>query len=244
VKFYGISSEFNDKDFYIQELPTISEVSDSNNTNYSHSDSTFNALEKHESIEEEIFLKKLHQLDLDYFNNSKWGYATEFNFLYSPPDTQVTTPTLVYIYKYNVNLDEYLFSKKGDKILLYEDNTYTYYNYEKSNKYVKYKIKNSSLYVKIGGKFELLFSKNNENSGIANYYGRFYFNKHYESIEFLNYSFNDIYEFYQIDLRSTSKGVILLWFDKNYNLIRRENINPWVTNEGFLFIDNTIKILE
>lgn len=237
VHFYGNYSPFVNQSNQTTDMPTIADFVDSGFYNSQKSDSLFMRIQKEENEEEKNRLNFFTSLDSMYFLNKKWGYPVEFVHSYTPLESLTASPTIVYEIKKELELNEYLFSKKNDKIMLLEDIKYKYETFYYSKKYYKFKIKKNALYAKVNGRYSLLFDRKKNKNGIKNYYGRFFYNQHYKTVSFLNYHFSDIFEFYLIDLKSSQKEIYLLWFDKDYNLIRKENINIGVINEGIILVN-------
>lgn len=140
VHFYGNYFPFVNQSNKTIDMPTIVDVVDSDLYSSQKLDSLFMRIQKEENEEEKNKLNFLNNLDSMYFLNKKWGYPVEFDHSYTPPESLNTSPTIVYKIQRELSLDEYLFSKKNDKIMLLEDIKYKYETFNQSKKYYKFKI--------------------------------------------------------------------------------------------------------
>ncbi len=226
---YSFDSELKKayEDDYL-DLPTIKEAE---TTVFKQTKPFTNQVEKYE-------VKKLESRKLSDYRNKKWGYPKNSLFLYETDDTTKAIEQIVYVIKRIKNVRDFFFMKSSyNTMLIYEDYEKEFSLFQSSKKYVLYKIQDKCLWLNFNGEFEKVFERKKISQGLPNFYGKSFFNQHYKKIEFMNYTFKDIYEFYLIDLRSSYPREFLIWFDKNFNLVRFEKISEGTYNMGKIYIN-------
>lgn len=187
--------------------------------------------------EDSLYYQYLNGLTSSDFINRKWGYPDSLLFLENYPDTSLSQTQIIYTKALFIEDCDYLFKKiKNNKIILYKDNS-LHSDFLRTSKFVvDYKLAKDALFIRLNKKFIKLFDRVESINGIKNFYGKYFYNQHYDKIEFMGFLYQDVYEFYLIDLKSGENFLYLLWFDKEYNLIRIENINyDGVYTQGILY---------
>jgi|GEM_PF-3273350 len=149
------------------------------------------------------------------YNNN--DYKCYYNYDYIEYDSLYST-TKVPLFaiknnQINISLDDFLL---GINIPAYSD----------------YVVNGGQLYIKINGAFEKVFSAF-DTTIVRSSFGYSQFIKKYKEVSFFGRSYKEVYSFYLNIGEDYSENEILLWFNKNYKVIRIEG-----TTHGILVIDN------
>ncbi len=135
----------------------------------------------------------------------------------------------------------YMREHKTNKILLFQKLNKKYINTSFENFLYdaippdssEYIIIKNKLLIKLDSiKFEDIFVTFNEPKMYKTKLGKILFKKHYKKISFFNKEYADIYEFYLFrKVYNTRWEKYLIWFDKNFNLIRIE-----INGDGYFLL--------